>query len=107
MPAERHKRQAGDGRADRPLKSAADQQQPASPHPQDGSVPVSMPVMIAAAQPTPAFTESAPKSQFFAQAPHSMQRSRSVTTARFSRISNTPCGQTSTHRPHPAHFPAS
>jgi hypothetical protein len=63
-----------------------------------------MPVMIAEAQPTPESTVMAPKSQFLAQAPHSMHRSLSVTTARLSCIMKTPCGQTSTHLPHPAHF---
>jgi hypothetical protein len=61
-------------------------------------------LMIAAAQPTPELTLIAPKSQFFAQAPHSMHRSLSVTAARLSCISNTPRGQTSTHLPHPEHF---
>jgi hypothetical protein len=63
-----------------------------------------MPVMIAEAQPTPELTVIALKSQFLAQAPHSMHRSRSVIAARLSRIMNTPCGQTSAHLPHPAHF---
>ena len=56
-----------------------------SPHPQEGSVPVSMPLMMAAAQPTPEFTVIAPNSQFKAQAPHSMRRSRSVRAARRTR----------------------
>jgi len=63
-------------------------------------------LMIADAQPTPALTVIAPNSQFMAQAPHSMHRSRSVRTARFSCMAKTPCGQTSTHLPHPAHFSA-
>jgi hypothetical protein len=73
-------------------------------HPHVGSLPVSMPVMMAEAQPTPAFTVRAPKSQFFMQAPHSMHRSRSVIDARLSFMTNTPRGQTSTHLPQPAHF---
>jgi hypothetical protein len=72
--------------------------------PQDGGPPVTMLLMSAAAQPTPEFTERAPNSQFMAQAPHSMQRSLSVTAARLPRITNTPCGQTSTHLPQPAHL---
>jgi hypothetical protein len=72
--------------------------------PQDGGPPVTMLLMSAVAQPTPEFTEMAPNSQFMAQAPHSMQRSLSVTAARLSRITNTPCGQTSTHLPQPAHL---
>jgi hypothetical protein len=75
-----------------------------SPHPQEGSLPVSRPVMIAEAQPTPAFTEMAPESQFFAQAPHSMQRSLSVIAARLSFMTKTPRGQTSTHLRQPVHF---
>jgi hypothetical protein len=61
-------------------------------------------VMRAVAQPTPEFTAIAPNSQFMAHAPHSMQRSLSVTMARLSRISKTPCGQTSTHLPQPVHL---
>jgi len=88
------------------LPGAIQQQLPAvvSLHPHVGSLPVSRPVMIAAAQPTPALTESAPKSQFLAQAPHSMHRLLSVIVARLSRISNTPRGHTSTHLPHPTHL---
>jgi hypothetical protein len=71
---------------------------------QEGGPPVIMLLMMAAAQPTPEFTEIAPKSQFKVQAPHSMHRSRSVIAARLSCILKTPCGQTSTQRPHPAHF---
>jgi hypothetical protein len=77
---------------------------PVSPQPQEGALPVSIPLMMAAAQPTPEFTLIALNSQFMAQAPHSMHRSLSVTTARLSFIEKTPCGQTSTQRPHPAHF---
>ena len=42
--------------------------------------------------------------QLRAQAPHSMQRSLSVTAARLSCITKTPRGQTSAHRPQPAHL---
>lgn len=71
---------------------------------QEGGPPLMRLLMIAAAQPTPVFTAIAPNSQFKAQAPHSMHKSLSVTTARLSRISNTPCGQTSAHRLQPVHF---
>jgi hypothetical protein len=71
---------------------------------QDGGPPVTMLLMMAAAQPTPAFTVMAPNSQFRAQAPHSMHRSLSVIAARLSRISKTRCGQTSTHLPQPVHL---
>jgi hypothetical protein len=73
---------------------------------QDGGPPVTMLLMIAAAQPTPALTVMAPNSQLRVQAPHSMHRSLSVIAARLSRISKTRCGQTSTHRPHPVHLSA-
>jgi hypothetical protein len=69
-----------------------------------GGPPVTILFMIAAAQPTPAFTVIAPNSQFMAQAPHSMHRSLSVIAARLSRISKTICGQTSTHLPQPVHL---
>jgi hypothetical protein len=75
-----------------------------SPQPQDGGPPVTMLLIIAAAQPTPASTEIAPNSQFKAQAPHSMHRSLSVIAARLSRISKTLCGQTSAHLPQPVHL---
>jgi hypothetical protein len=78
----------------------------ASLHPHVGSPPEIMLLMIAAAHPTPAFTLMAPNSQFNAQAPHSMQRSRSTTAAFLPLISKTPRGQTSTHLPHPAHASA-
>jgi hypothetical protein len=71
---------------------------------QVGGPPVTMLLMMAAAQPTPALTVIAPNSQFMAQAPHSMQRSLSVIAARLSRISKTRCGQTSTHLPQPLHL---
>jgi hypothetical protein len=73
-------------------------------HPQVGSPPRIAPLMTAAAQPTPAFTVSAPAAQFLAQAPHSMQASKSAIRAfRFS-TANTACGQISTHIPHPVHL---
>jgi hypothetical protein len=72
-----------------------------------GSVPRTAPVMIADAHPTPESTDSAPGAQFMAQAPHSMQASRSMILAFFSTISKTACGQTSMHFPHPVHFEAS
>jgi len=75
-----------------------------SPQPQVGGPPVTMLLIMAAAQPTPAFTVMAPNSQFRAQAPHSMHRSLSVIAARLSRISKTRCGQTSTHLPQPVHL---
>jgi hypothetical protein len=74
---------------------------------QEGALPVIMPLMMAAAQPTPESTVIAPNSQFMAQAPHSMHLSLSVTMARLSCMRKTPCGQTSTHRPQPVHFSAS
>jgi hypothetical protein len=61
-------------------------------------------LMMAAAQPTPESTVIAPNSQFRAQAPHSMHWSLSVIAARLSRISKTPCGQTSAHLPQPVHL---
>jgi hypothetical protein len=48
---------------------------------QDGSPPVIMPLMIAAAHPTPLSTVSAAKAQLAAQAPHSMHLSLSMITA--------------------------
>jgi hypothetical protein len=69
-----------------------------------GGPPVTILLISAAAQPTPAFTVIAPNSQFIAQAPHSMHWSLSVIAARLSRISKTICGQTSTHLPQPVHF---
>ena len=47
------------------------------PHPQEGFEPESQPFRIAAAHPTPGFTEIACVGQFIAHAPHSMQASRS------------------------------
>jgi hypothetical protein len=59
--------------------------------------------MSAAAQPTPVSTWIALKAQFFMQAPHSMHASLSANSALLFLNVNAPCGQTSTHRPHPLH----
>jgi len=56
---------------------------------QEGDLPDSIPLMIAAAQPTPLTTDSAPGAQFSAQAPHSMQDARSTIAARFLTMENT------------------
>jgi hypothetical protein len=57
----------------------------ASPlHPQTGSPPVSAALNRACAQPTPAFTVTAPGAQLRWQAPHSMQLSRKTISAFFS-----------------------
>jgi len=66
------------------------QQHSTSEQPQDGSLPVNQLIMIAAAQPTPAFTSIAFDGQFKAQAPHSMQESLSVMNAFLSVMSKTP-----------------
>jgi hypothetical protein len=66
-----------------------------------------MPPMIAAAQPTPAFTVIAPEAQLRAQAPHSMQASRSMMVDFPPLISKTACGQTSMHCLQPLHLPGS
>jgi hypothetical protein len=71
--------------------------------PQEGSPPVIMPLMIAAAQPTPLSTRKAPKAQLFAQAPHSMHLSLSRITAFLSLTAKTLWGQTSMHFPQPVH----
>jgi hypothetical protein len=68
--------------------------------------------MIAEAQPTPLLTRMAPKAQLPAQAPHSMQRSLSVSRARAAGpgsplISKMPWGHTSAHLPQPVHFEGS
>lgn len=78
-----------------------------SPQSQDGSVPRSAPLMTAVAQPTPDWTKMASVGQFMAQAPHSIQASRSTITARRFSMTKTACGHTSTHIPQPLHFPAS
>jgi len=72
-----------------------------------GSVPVSAPMMIAAAHPTPDSTAMASAGQFLAQAPHSMQASRSTIRAFLSSTANTPCGHTVAHIPQPVHFVSS
>jgi hypothetical protein len=51
--------------------------------PQEGSPPVIMLLMSAAAHPTPLSTLSAPNAQLFTQAPHSMHLSLSRITAFF------------------------
>jgi hypothetical protein len=63
-----------------------------------------MPLIIAVAHPTPAFRLIAPKTQFWAHAPHSIHKSLSVTKALFPFMAKTPCGQTSMHLPQPVHF---
>jgi hypothetical protein len=69
------------------------QQQPPSPvselQSHEGSPPLIMLLITAAAQPTPLCTVIAPGSQFMAQAPHSMQASRSTMMARLSSTANT------------------
>ncbi len=70
---------------------------------QEGSPPLIMLFMMAAAQPTPLSTLSAPKAQLPAQAPHSMHWSLSRTTAFLFFRAKTPCGQTSMHIPQPVH----
>lgn len=78
------------------------QQQVDPPEPsQVGPVPASRPASTPAAQPTPARTRIAPGSQFFTQAPHSMQAPRSATRARLFSMRNTACGQTRVHMPQP------
>jgi hypothetical protein len=60
-------------------------------------------LMSPEAQPTPESTRIADAGQFFAQAPHSMQASRSEIEAHFSASMNTWCGHTSAHLPQPMH----
>jgi hypothetical protein len=63
--------------------------------------------MTAAAQPTPVRTLKASVGQFCAQAPHSIQASRSmISTLPFVKL-KTAWGQTSKHVPQPMHFSAS
>lgn len=62
------------------------------------------PLIIAAAQPTPASTEIALQAQFFAHAPHSIHASRSTTRTVSSRICRTARGHTSKHIPQPVHL---
>lgn len=61
-------------------KPQPDNQQHDALQSQEGDLPDSIPLMIAAAQPTPLTTDSAPGAQFSAQAPHSMQDARSTIT---------------------------
>lgn len=68
---------------------------------QEGFEPDSHPFRIDVAQPTPGLTVIAFPGQFIAQAPHSMQASRSMIRAFPSGTENTPCGQTFAHMPHP------
>ena len=84
--------------------SASNQQQSPPEQSQDGSVPVSIPLIIAAAQPTPACTVMACWLQFFAQAPHSIQLFLSIITDFLSFISKTLWGQTVKHFWQPLHF---
>jgi hypothetical protein len=67
----------------------------------------SIPLMTAAAQPTPARTEIASAGQFCAQAPHSMQASLVAMTAMSLERSKTPWGHTIMQRPHPVHLSGS
>lgn len=81
------------------------QQAPASEsheQPQVGCLPVIIPLKIALAHPTPAFTSIAPNGQFIRHAPHSMQLSGLRTTALLFSIAITACGQTLRHIPQPA-----
>jgi hypothetical protein len=80
------------------------QQDPPESQSHVGSVPRMIPLMIPAAQPTPDFTVIAPSGQFFAQAPHSMQKSLRRITARLFSISKTACGHTIMHIRQPLHF---
>lgn len=57
--------------------------------------------MIAFAQPTPARTVNAFVVQFFAHAPHSMQKSGFAIRALWLSIWNTACGHTTAHIPQP------
>jgi hypothetical protein len=84
------------------------------PHPQHeelppeqsqvGSVPFKKPIITAVAHPVPAATESAPKAQFRAQAPHSMHASRSTISTEPSLMEKTSWGQTSMQMPQPLHL---
>jgi hypothetical protein len=79
------------------------QQLPLSLQSQVGSVPLSNPLMIPAAQPTPDLTLMAPSGQFIAHAPHSMHKSLCMMDALLFLISKTACGQTKVHIRHPLH----
>jgi hypothetical protein len=73
------------------VRPAVFQQHPSSPEQlQLGSVPVSRPMITAAAHPTPASTVMAVAGQFFAHAPHSIQLSLSSIAAFFSFTLKTP-----------------
>jgi hypothetical protein len=61
--------------------------------------------MIAAAQPTPAFTAIAPEAQLRAHAPHSMHAPRSTICDFPPSMAKTACGQTSMHCLQPLHLP--
>jgi hypothetical protein len=74
---------------------------------QVGSLPVNSPFKIAAAHPTPFLTSIAPKGQFRAQAPHSMQRSRSMILTLPPDSAKTLCGHTAAHMPQFVHFSSS
>jgi hypothetical protein len=65
------------------------------------SFPLSQVWIIYEAQPTPGVTEMASAGQFFAQAPHSIQPSKSSMRVFFPLIENIPCGQTTAHIPQP------
>jgi hypothetical protein len=80
------------------------QQLPPVSQSQLGSVPRNRPFMIPAAQPTPDFTVMASSGQFFAHAPHSMQKSLWRMTAFLLSISKTACGHTIIHIRQPLHF---
>jgi len=71
---------------------------------QVGSVPRRIPVIIPVAQPTPELTEIASTEQFFAQAPHSIQASKSAIRAFLFSIVKTSWGQTRVHSPQPIHL---
>jgi hypothetical protein len=89
--------------SEQPLPES-EQPLPESEQPQVGSLPVSKPFMIAAAQPTPGFTLNAEKGQFSAHAPHSIQAFMSTISAFPSFTDNTRCGQTLVQTPQPVHF---
>jgi len=78
---------------------------PESPLHEHSPVLPSMRSSIAAAHPTPVSTEIAAAGQFRAQAPQAMHRSdafiRAVVLPSDVSSSNTACGQTSLHSPHP------
>jgi hypothetical protein len=75
--------------------------------PQEAFCLFSIPLITAAAHPTPASTDTAPKGQLRLQAPHSMQASRFLIRTRFSSIAITSWGQTSKHMPQPVHLSVS